>query len=137
MDLDSFAATKTDLAGFYQTAPQTKPRSTKRPRLDLPQPQSGDRFIKGPIPLEWMKLASRCGYRSEAVALLLWYLAGWQRSNPVKLTPDTLAEFRVHPKTAKRILLSFESAGLVSVEFRRGCSPVVTLLALSPTLSGD
>ena len=51
---------------------------------------TGERFIRGPIPLEWMKLAAKCGDRAEAVAVLLWYAAGFQRSNPVKLSQDDL-----------------------------------------------
>lgn len=93
----------------------------------LPKHGKGERFIRGPIPLAWMKLAARCGNRAEAVALLLWYAAGFQRSNPVKLSKSILAELNVHPKTAKRVLVRMREIGLVDAEFHRGRSPVVTL----------
>ncbi len=77
--------------------------------------------------MAWMRLAARCGNRSEAVALLLWYAAGFQRSNPVKLSKTILAELGVHTKTAKRVLIRMAEFGLVDVEFHRGRSPVVTI----------
>lgn len=132
MDLEQFAAKESDLNNFYSqgSEPQEPKRERRRStvRLDLPRHDALGKFIKGPIPLEWMRTASRCGVRAEAVAILLWYAAGWQRSNPVKLTPSILAELRVHPKTARRILLKMESAGLVAVVSKRGASPMVTLL---------
>jgi len=112
MDLELYAAKETDLNRFYELTEHTEPNRRKRKpkmRLDLPRHNVGEKFIKGPIPLGWMRTASRCGYRSEAVALLLWYAAGWQKSNPVKLTPTILAEFQVSPKTARRTLDRFQS----------------------------
>lgn len=132
MDLDSFRGSDSDVAAFHANQserPATKTPAKKRPSVDLPKHGKGERFIRGPIPLEWMKLASRCGNRSEAVAVLLWYLAGFQRSNPVKLSKTVLAELAVHPRTARRVLAKMADAGLVDVEFHRGRSPVVVITA--------
>lgn len=133
MDLESFSASETDVAAFYggqdeRPVKQSARRSNQR-SVDLPRHGDGERFIRGPIPLAWMKLAAKCGNRSEAVALLLWYSAGFQRSNPVKLSKTILDELGVHTKTAKRVLLRMAEFGLVDVVFRRGRSPVVTLTA--------
>jgi hypothetical protein len=94
----------------------------------VPKHRPGEPFIKGPLPLTWFKVASTCGGRSVDVALLVWYAANWQRSNPAKLTPSILREFDVHPKTARAVLRKLAGVGLVSVEFHRGRSPLVTLL---------
>ncbi len=134
--MDSFFADGSDMAAFY--AGQTERHgegSTKRNvrrLVDLPKHGPGERFIRGPIPLEWMKLAAKCGGRAEAVAVLLWYAAGFQRSNPVKLSAKILAELHVHPKTAKRVLVRMKELGLVNVEFHRGRSPVVTITTPTP-----
>ena len=130
MELDQFTASDTDIGEFYEST-RTTARKHKRVvvKLDLPRPKTGAKFIKGPLPLDWLRSASRCGNRAEAVALLLWYAAGWQKSNPAKLTPTILAELHVHPKTARRVLLQFQSAGLVDVVMKRGCSPLVTILS--------
>ena len=138
MNLDEFKAAESDVAAFYANHPEdVGPRSQARPRTKrvsapLPRHGEGERFIRGPIPLEWMKLASRCGNRADAVAVLLWYAAGLQRTNPVKLSKSILAELRVHPKTAKRVLLRMADLGLLHVEFHRGRSPVVTLRSPVP-----
>ena len=133
MDVDAFRGTCSDVSEFHRTRATEQSNNAKskpaRSRAELPLPRHarGERFIRGPIPLQWMKLASKCGNRSEAVALLLWYAAGFQRSNPVKLSKKTLAELAIHPKTAKRVLVRMMEFKLVDAEFRRGCSPLVTI----------
>ena len=138
MDLETFRGSGTDVAAFHAVQadrPADKTPAKKRASVELPKHGKGERFIKGPIPLEWMKLASKCGNRSEAVAVLLWYAAGFQRSNPVKLSKTILAELKVHPKTAKRVLVRMSDLGLVDVTFHRGRSPVVTIV--KPTFQSN
>ncbi len=135
MDLTTFTAKPGDLPALFQV--KSEKRVDKRAKstpssAPLPRHGSGERFIRGPIPLAWFKSASTCGERAEAVAVLLWYAAGYQRRNPVKLTPAILAELRVHPKTARRVLGKMADCGLVLVAFHRGRSPVVTIV--SPNL---
>jgi hypothetical protein len=138
MDLEQFTASPSDVAAHYAGKPKsTSKRKTGAAKAatkadnKLPRHSDGDRFVKGPIPLDWIKAASRCGHRAEAVALLVWYAAGVQRANPCKLSPRVLAELHVHPRTAKRILERFVDAGLATVKFHRGRSPLVTIT--SPT----
>jgi len=83
----------------------------------------------------WFRMAAGCGQRAEAVAILLWYTAGWQKANPVKLSPKILGELNVHPKTARRCLKRMAAVGLVHAEFRRGRSPLVTILDPKPAES--
>jgi len=132
MKLDQFIASSADVAAHYATKPKGKPkrglvRAVAKSVQPLPQHCDGDHFVKGPIPMAWLRVASRCGYRAEAVGLLVWYAAGIQKSNPCKLTPKVLSELHVNPRTARRILERFAGAGLVVVEFHRGRSPVVTI----------
>lgn len=132
MGLEQFSASADDVIAFYANKPKQKSAKSKvKVNRDLPRNEPGAGFIKGPIPLDWIKVASRCGQRAEAVALLVWYAAGVQRANPCKLTPKVLAELHVHPRTARRILERFVDAGLAAVEFHRGRSPLVTIT--SPT----
>ena len=129
MDLTQFAATPDDFASLHEVRVKTEKskKSRRKTRTSLDLPDKGDRFIRGPIPMDWLRAASRCGYRAEAVAVLLWYAAAWQKSNPAKLTPAVLSELHVHPRTARRVLVKFRDAGLVDVEFHRGRSPLVTI----------
>lgn len=139
MDLEQFTASPSDVTAYYAGKPKpTSKRKTGTAKTTiktsnkLPRHSDGDRFVKGPIPLDWIKAASRCGHRAEAVALLVWYAAGVQRANPCKLTPKVLAELHVHPRTARRILERFVHAGLAVVKFHRGRSPLVTITAIDP-----
>ncbi|TWU32283.1 hypothetical protein [Novipirellula artificiosorum] len=146
MDLSSFTANPNDMTALFaiRGEPQTAKRGKAKPTMiPLPKHAKGERFIRGPIPLAWFKLASGCGNRAEAVAVLLWYMAGCQNRNPVKMTPNVLSELSVHPKTARRVLQKMADKGLVLVEFKRGRSPLVTIVspesaeAIRPTASTD
>lgn len=134
MELDHFVASSSDVAAHYAGKPKTKAKpkggsigAVAKTARSLPPPADGEHFIKGPIPMGWLKIASWCGQRAEAVALLVWFAAGLQKSNPCKLTPKVLAELHVHPRTARRILERFMAAGIVDVQFHRGRSPLVTI----------
>lgn len=138
MNLESFTAKPGDLDVLFEVRSEKRidkragvaePSSTSAP---LPRHQPGERFIRGPIPLPWFKAASSCGGRAEAVAVLLWYAAGYQRRNPVKLTPTILGELGVHPKTARRVLGRMSDRGLVRCVFARWRSPVVTIVSPDP-----
>lgn len=139
MELSDFEATTDDVAYQYARAPrnqQTNRRSGERDssqtQLDLPRHSKGERFIRGPIPLDRLRLAATCGHSAGLVGVLLWYEAGWQKANPVKLTASDVKAFGIHPKTAKRCLVKMESIGLVSAEFHRGRSPLVTIKPFPP-----
>jgi hypothetical protein len=127
MDVISFGASPDAVSNFQKS--RSKSQKKQICRLDLPQPDGG-KFVRGPIPLDWLRAANTCGRRSISVAVLLWYGAAWQKSNPFKLSRDTLAELAVSPRTARRVLERMKSIGIVEVEFHRGRSPLVTILAL-------
>jgi hypothetical protein len=136
VDLTAFTAKANDVAAFYAAQPERQDvasRSAKgklKTLQPLPRHKSGELFLRGPIPLRWLQLASTCGQRAEAVALLLWYLAGLQGGSPVKLTRATLELLKVHPRTGRRVLVRMVALGLVRAEFHRGRSPVVTILGV-------
>jgi hypothetical protein len=134
METEKFTAGSSDVAALFAIRGEKRidKRASGRPEsLPLPKHGPGERFLRGPIPMEWLKRVVGCGRRAEAVAVLLWYAAGYQRKNPVKLTPHVLSELSVAPRAAKDILQKMADRGLVHVEFHRGRSPVVTLI--SPT----
>ncbi len=78
--------------------------------------------------MSWLREASKCGSRAEAIAILLWHLAGLNGSAQVKLTPNVLSILNVSTKTRDRTLPKMQSRGLVSVDRQRGRCPIVTLL---------
>ena len=104
----------------------------------VPHHRKGERFLKGPIPWAWLAAAGRASGQGLHVALVLWLESGMKRSATVPLAHARLAELGVTRFAAARGLKALETAGLVSVERRPGCSPRVTISAMPvPPADGD
>jgi DNA-binding transcriptional ArsR family regulator len=100
-----------------QPVPLVKERSTKRRKM----------FIKGPIPLRWIRKAAGVKGKALHVAVALWFLAGLKRSQKVTLSQSKVRLFGVSRQASYRALVRLEGAGLVAVERHRGRSPIVTI----------
>ena len=84
-------------------------------------------FIKGPLPLDWMQQAARLPGKTLQVALALWYLAGLQKSQTVKLASKPLEAMGVSRDAKYDALARLVRAGLVAVDQKPGQAPIVTL----------
>jgi hypothetical protein len=90
-------------------------------------------FLKGPVPLAWLTVATRLPGKSPlAVGLALWFEAGRRRSKKVTLTSAILARFNVDRKSKYRGLASLERAGLVKVVRVPRRNPEVTIIEAHP-----
>jgi hypothetical protein len=87
-----------------------------------------DRFIKGPIPFSWISRAACLSSSALKIGLILWYLAGLNKSETVKLSNRYLTEFGIHRAGKYRGLQALQLAGLISVSNQIGRSPLVTIL---------
>ena len=100
-----------------------------RPRL--PRPAKGELYLGGPIPMGWAERATALPGRAWHLACALWFeaLCSAGRSPTVQLPPRTLRRFGLGSRTTLyRALAALAAAGLVSVEARRGRTPLVTIL---------
>jgi hypothetical protein len=88
----------------------------------------GERFLKGPIPLNWLMEAARQPGKALHVGVALWYMSGLKRSRKIALSVSSLADFGVNRISGYRGLAALEAAGLVSVIRHPGRKPIVTLL---------
>ena len=105
------------------------PSTRRRP----PRHSKGQKFLKGPIPLQWLrKAAGLAGRAPLTVALALWYLAGLQNSDTVKLTGKTAKLFHLHPDSVRRGLRNLEAAKLITVTRLPGHTPVVMIMDPEP-----
>jgi hypothetical protein len=86
------------------------------------------RFLKGPIPWNWLTKASRLSGKALQVAVVVWFLAGIKRTNTIELSSKRLHELGVNRFAKGRGLRQLELNGLVSVERHKGNNPVVTIL---------
>ncbi len=86
------------------------------------------KFLKGPIPWDWLTKAVDLPGKVLALSLVLWREVGCQKSYTVRLSPSAVKAFGVSRTTAYVALTRLEHAGLVSVERHRGRAPRVTIL---------
>ena len=105
---------------------------TKSPVLSkqrVPRISKGERFLRGPIPLNWLSTAATLPGRSLHVGVALWLEAGLRNSAVVPLSNITGRHFGLDRNAKYRALAWLESAGLVTVERKLGRAPMVTINA--------
>ncbi len=104
---------------------RANPLSQKPPRH-----KAGEKFLKGPIPWNWVSLAARLPGRATQVGMVLWFLAGIKHRRTVALSGSSLRHLGVDRYAGYRGLKALEMAGLVSVSRHAGRNPMVTILDL-------
>jgi DNA-binding transcriptional ArsR family regulator len=104
------------------------PTPTAIQRRGPPRHREGERFLKGPIPWQWLCSASRLPGKALHVAIALWHLAGMTGSETVRLATSVLKPLGVSRYSGYRALRALEEAGLIAVTRRRGRNPIVRLL---------
>lgn len=110
---------------------------TIKEKRKLPKKVKYKRFVRGPIPLEWLSRVASLSDKSLHVGIALWYLRYLTNSITVKLSHETLKIFNVSRWTARRSLDSMEEEGLVTVDSHCGRSPVVTIIDTEDTEASD
>jgi|NGEPerStandDraft_6_1074524.scaffolds.fasta_scaffold92394_1 hypothetical protein len=96
-----------------------------------PRHITGELFLRGPIPWQWLAAAGRLGGKALHVGIYVWYLAGLRNSTQVKLSTRGLQEIGVTRKCAHEALAALERQQLLLVERRPGSCPVVVLILRS------
>jgi hypothetical protein len=103
-----------------------------------PRPQPGEHFLKGPVPMGWLRAAAQSPGKVMCVAIYLWYLAGLTKRNRFPLPTAKVNEFGVDRFTQYRALKELVTAGLISVDRHRGRHPIITLHpAPAKTVGGE
>jgi hypothetical protein len=109
--------------------------TVERPSKGVPRHRAGEKFLAGPIPLNWLSVAAMQPGKALQVALALWFWAGVKRSRQVPLRMSWLrTNFGVDRYSGYRGLAALERAGLVSVIRHRGRKSLVTLLDAPPAI---
>jgi len=109
--------------------PSTRTKPTKV-HTTLPTFRKGEHFLKGPIPLSWLKAAFRLPGKSPHVGIVIWYRAGLEKSGTIRLGNGVLEQFGIKPDAKRRALLHLEKAGLIRVQREPNKNPLVTLLSM-------
>jgi len=142
MDLTKFRGTDAAVHGLLdlQQALRSKTKTAQQKATTdqpIPRHEQGDRFVRGPIPYEWLRVALAAGGKAGNLAWAIWWLAGMQQSNPIKLTGRVLRDFNISTRAARRLLVDFERDDLVEVDRQRGRGPIVTLLTPTTERTAD
>jgi hypothetical protein len=104
-----------------------------RPSRKTPRHKAGQKFLKGPIPLDWLSMAAKQPGKAFHVAIALWFWVGLRKSCEVAFSMSWLeATFGVDRFSGYRGLAALEGVGLVLVVRHRGRKPMVTLLDTPP-----
>jgi len=88
------------------------------------------KFLKGPIPLDWLQGAGHLPGKAHHVGTVLWFLAGVQGSLEVKFSYLLAQEHGVKRHAAYRALKALEQKGLIKISRGNGKSPRVQLLEM-------
>src|SRR6266567_8121172 len=88
-------------------------RSVSAAGTKPPRPRAGDRFLKGPVPMNWLERAAQQPGKALHVGIILWFFAGLKRSAEVRLSLSRLSAFGLDRHAASRGLRSLEAVGLV------------------------
>lgn len=98
------------------------------PAHQVDESKLGRRFVRGPIPLTWLRKATSLPGKATSVALALWYQRGLTRALTVRFTSSMAAEMNVSPDAMYDALKNLERAGLITVDRGRGRCARVTIL---------
>ena len=90
------------------------------------------RFLKGPVPWDWIWRASQLPGKALVIGLCIWRLSGATGKRAVPLSNSELRPFGIDRAAKSRGLAALEKAGLIAVSRSRGRWPLITLREAEP-----
>ncbi len=92
-----------------------------------------EKFIRGPIPLNWVCQANALPGKAGVVGLALWFLVGVQKSMRIKLTGEVERIAGCERKALYFALRALEQVGLITDVVRSpGARPSLTVSVRGP-----
>jgi len=117
----SDSAVDQGLRSFHWTDSRTSTRAILCRGLHRP-------FVRGPIPLKWMRATYPLGGKATCLALEIWFLVGVTRNTTVQLNLSSMKKHEMSRSAASRALGRLRRAGLIEVQFRPGARSTVTVI---------
>ncbi|QEG36315.1 hypothetical protein Pr1d_36280 [Bythopirellula goksoeyrii] len=114
MDVNRF---RLQLGDLEKIKPKKAPRSTK------------GKFLKGPVPLSWLKVAGNLPGKTLHVSVCLWHAYGIEKQDRFKFSSKWHRWLGISPRALRESLRRLREAGLIRVERYPGRAPVVTILS--------
>jgi len=118
-----------DVESFRARSPTELPPAP-RPGHGVKRPKTTEPFLRGPIPIAWLKRAHRAGGASLTLGLALWFVRGVSgMRGPVKVSRSVRCRFGLSADQVRYGLQRLESARLVRFAVRgRGRCAVVEIV---------
>jgi DNA-binding transcriptional ArsR family regulator len=113
---------------FAPTADPIGADETRLESIEMKTQRRHNRFLKGPVPWDWIVRASALPGKALVIGLCLWRLQGATTSPTVTLSNAELSPFGIDRAAKSRALDALEKAGLITAERKRGRWPIVTLM---------
>jgi DNA-binding transcriptional ArsR family regulator len=102
--------------------------ATQLERLGMKVQRLQGRFLKGPVPWNWIARAYELRGKALIVGLCLWRLSGALGNRTMTLGNAELEPIGIDRAAKSRALDALEKAGLIRAERKPGRWPIVTLL---------
>lgn len=87
-----------------------------------------DLFVKGPIPLPWIKCLLGLSPSANKLSWVLWFYHGLNKGGCFTLSNTKLEQFGIDRKTKRKGLNELENSGLILVQRFSNRSPIVQVL---------
>ena|SRR6516165_5770468 len=123
---DPYSADSLRLTPEQLEAAAKAPRGRKPPSQRKPRRVLAGNFVPA-LPLEWANKAGCLPGKALHVALAIWRQAALKKSMTTSLPNGPLAGYGVKGRAKRAALLTLEGAGLIQVEWKPGCNPIVTI----------
>jgi len=91
--------------------------------------KKGGHFLKGPVPLPWLRIAANLPGKALHIGIALWYWSGIKKSETFILPANAIRDLGVSRQTCYTQLKAMEKAGLLSIKPRKGKKPGITLFS--------
>lgn len=78
------------------------------------------KFLKGPIPLDWLTAAAQLPGKAINVGIALWWLAGMSKTGILKLTRQSQLALNISKDAERDGLRRLQRAGLIELTTRPG-----------------
>jgi DNA-binding MarR family transcriptional regulator len=113
---------------FVGTGEVTEGEMARLEKL-APKLSNRGRYLKGPVPWEWIAATADLPGKAWLVGLCIWRLSGAKNSKTVRLGNADLKPLGIDRAAKSRALQALENAGLITVKRDPGRFPIVTLQA--------
>jgi hypothetical protein len=103
-------------------------KETRRFIEDFPAKVMTGGFIMGPLPEQWLVLASQLPGKALEVGLCLWKVARMTKRMQVRIGSDVVERWGIGRMPKARALRALQNAGLIRIDQERGKLGLITLI---------